>query len=566
VACVVSSPPTIEAAAVFFNPAVGALGIQVAGQDADHDVVSVQVRLLNEAGADVLSPGQPATLLLDDLVQAAGRYQGRFSGLLPEGLPPFVTAELVVIDRQDLTSDAVEVELSAPALGVAGAPCDANFAFDLCPEGTACTPNEAQIDTCSAADAPVLVEANVYFNPATASVGVRLRGTDANTNVAGFAIELLDPMGQAIDLFGEFPFDALEQADGGFLGTTTLGLPEDTLVGQARVQAIDATGLYSEAVLVNVAPPPEVALGRPCDIFGGLDVCAPGSACADPDGRGAPECVVARAPVIATATLTFNPAAGAVGLRVTGTDLDADASGFYFDLLDGGGMSLQITAEGPFPDIAHVETAFTGSTSFDGYPGDAPNPQRARVQVVDLTGLFSEPLEVVVAAPPVVPQDGACDALAGLDVCAQGTFCVDGRCTRPAAECAPGVQTGLLNDHPVANGFRVNSDSTGNFGVDRGSCGGGAGADVWAFTAPAAGTWRFETTVSMAHDDTVLFARSLCGVPAAELACNDDAPGQGNRFSRVDLALQAGETIYLFVDGFSGSEGPYSLSATRRAP
>ena len=95
------------------------------------------------------------------------------------------------------------------------------------------------------------------------------------------------------------------------------------------------------------------------------------------------------------------------------------------------------------------------------------------------------------------------------------------------------------------------------------SCGGGGASApdmTYRWTAPAAGTYRIDTSGSAF--DTVLYVRSgSCG--GAELACNDDSGGTLQ--SQVTLNLTAGQTSLIIVDGYANSSGNYSLHITRSA-
>lgn len=93
-----------------------------------------------------------------------------------------------------------------------------------------------------------------------------------------------------------------------------------------------------------------------------------------------------------------------------------------------------------------------------------------------------------------------------------------------------------------------------------GSCGGGFGLDhTYLFTAPEAGTYVFDTFDSAS--DTVLYAlEGACEGP--ELSCNDDAYYLGSA-ARLELSLDAGDTITVVVDTFNLSDSEYLLSARR---
>ncbi|MCB9548284.1 MAG: hypothetical protein H6706_20905 [Myxococcales bacterium] len=200
-------------------------------------------------------------------------------------------------------------------------------------------------------------------------------------------------------------------------------------------------------------------------------------------------------------------------------------------------------------------------------PNPLDNVDRVRFWVVDAAGLESAPLEVDMRAPDVVELGDVCDLLGARSICAEGVFCEPqdaggARCAEPVAECGPGILTGVINDHPIAGGaFEAEGDTSDALIQPGGSCGGGAGQDVWSFTAPAGGLWRARTTLEGNNDDTVLYARSLCGVAASELACNDDDDGVGYN-SAISFPLDAGQTVYLFVDGYTGFGAPPGRAPT----
>lgn len=94
---------------------------------------------------------------------------------------------------------------------------------------------------------------------------------------------------------------------------------------------------------------------------------------------------------------------------------------------------------------------------------------------------------------------------------------------------------------------------------------------TFQWTAPAAGTWRFDTVGS--DYDTVLHVRDgLCGPTA--LGCSDDAPGVGYA-SRLELSLRARQVVTVVVSGFNahpenngplpgGGSGAYVLNINPR--
>ncbi len=120
-------------------------------------------------------------------------------------------------------------------------------------------------------------------------------------------------------------------------------------------------------------------------------------------------------------------------------------------------------------------------------------------------------------------------------------------------------------------GTTVPSTTTGTTigaGNDQGgaTCGGGGGSApdrVFEWTAPTTGTFRFDTVGSAATFDTLLYIRSGNCV-GAQLGCDDDSAG-GTK-SRIDLAMTAGQTVVVVVDGFGVHQGAFTLNITDLTP
>lgn len=91
----------------------------------------------------------------------------------------------------------------------------------------------------------------------------------------------------------------------------------------------------------------------------------------------------------------------------------------------------------------------------------------------------------------------------------------------------------------------------------QGSCGGASAPELaYTFTAPAAGTYAFDTGGSFV--DTVLYVLDgSCEGP--ELRCDDDGLAGGNA-SLTSLPLAAGQTVTVVVDGFGLVGGLVTLT------
>ncbi|MCA9706414.1 MAG: hypothetical protein KDK70_11240 [Myxococcales bacterium] len=86
------------------------------------------------------------------------------------------------------------------------------------------------------------------------------------------------------------------------------------------------------------------------------------------------------------------------------------------------------------------------------------------------------------------------------------------------------------------------------------SCSQGSAVDLLWWTAPATGTYSFDTSGS--GFDTTLSAHEDC-MPGAELGCSDDV-GQLET-SRLTLPLSAGQQVLLAIGGAGGASGSWAL-------
>jgi hypothetical protein len=105
--------------------------------------------------------------------------------------------------------------------------------------------------------------------------------------------------------------------------------------------------------------------------------------------------------------------------------------------------------------------------------------------------------------------------------------------------------------------------TAGSLDSSESSCGGTDVPDVvHRFTAPEAGTYTIDTAGS--DYDTVLavFDADCSG---EELACNDDVAGEDPSLftSEVTVSLDAGQTIFIVVDGALNESGAYTLNIHR---
>lgn len=135
--------------------------------------------------------------------------------------------------------------------------------------------------------------------------------------------------------------------------------------------------------------------------------------------------------------------------------------------------------------------------------------------------------------------------------------------TCPAEVLAEVVE---LAAHPDGEGFRYEGDTSAAMNRTSSPCGGGDAPEViHRFVAPVAGRWRFDTESTANRWDTIVSLRDLC-LDANSVTCNDD--GAYPPLSQFDANLEAGQALFVVVDGHTGGPNPdrgaYTLSVTRR--
>ncbi|MEN0062941.1 MAG: hypothetical protein AAGA48_12380 [Myxococcota bacterium] len=128
--------------------------------------------------------------------------------------------------------------------------------------------------------------------------------------------------------------------------------------------------------------------------------------------------------------------------------------------------------------------------------------------------------------------------------------------TTPSFDCVDAWAQGKVSE-------TVTGDTSEHTDRLRPSCRAGQGEDgpemLIGFTAPAAGTYRFDLVDDPSNVfDTVLVVLESCDGP--ELACDDDYNGITFQ-SRVSVTLEAGQTVIAQVDGYGDDDyGPFVLA------
>ncbi len=170
----------------------------------------------------------------------------------------------------------------------------------------------------------------------------------------------------------------------------------------------------------------------------------------------------------------------------------------------------------------------------------------------------------------------SCDPTGAIGLCPVDTYCYTEAALDPES-CRVALPTSCpadfavidLNALAAASPWMTAGDTTRstNHGGG-GTCGGGGPNDVYSFTAPAAGTYTFETSALGPNGDSLVFVRSYCQLADAtmELACNDDIDTAGGDYaSTVSVALEAAQTVFAFVDSYNGG-APSAYTITVSGP
>ena len=408
----------------------------------------------------------------------------------------------------------------------------------------------------------------------------------AGTLVAGRTLEnvrvvLVDeaaaPVFQAAAVGGAAPLvqDLVTGPDGTFHGHVIWEGPSGLLrpAVAARVVVADDAGAQSEPAVVDVTLPMPVHTGQACDPDLLVSVCVDGDACTAGrcDGDFTPRAVAARvgiraigADVVASAELTISDPQGRfLGAAVTlwndfvplispmwvGADNDPVAT--HRD-----GNRVRLTFETRITsDLGLIPADFTRYVVhvLDRRVGEV---------VDDLSG---EPQSL---DSPVAARAGdRCDAGRALNPCGEGLVCRETAeapawpsCSAPNPAACPQAPIPMAADADGYAGLappgtpRVRSQDCLLDVRD---------AAVFTFTAPRAGLWRFHAPfVAQGDADGLVSVRRACDLVDPETWACADPPSLV--LDPVDVALQAGETVYPFVH--SMSPGRVRLTAAWQGP
>ncbi len=121
-------------------------------------------------------------------------------------------------------------------------------------------------------------------------------------------------------------------------------------------------------------------------------------------------------------------------------------------------------------------------------------------------------------------------------------------------DICPGVEIALgpvVDDQQIGSVGGTTTTVLPQYG---GSCGGSANDTVYLVTPTVAG----QLTATLTSDfDAILHARSTCDDPLSEVGCED--AGLDSEPETVSFEVSPGVPVYLFVDGYGGEAGSFTL-------
>ncbi|MBU1432967.1 hypothetical protein KKF91_20705, partial [Myxococcota bacterium] len=604
--CRMTYAPTVTGVELFSDGETSAL--RVMGTDQDMNTSGLYLKLLNEAD-ETLAEGEGG---FNQISWAEDVYTGviYLDGPFPEDL---VTLQIKAIDDDGEESELFEMAVTAEDISAAteaaeGEPCDEVRVVSACVDGFFCT------DGVCAADAPCPEAWGAEYPSLSDAEGWMISGDTTGSEIdslgtcgggSGAAIYTFTAAEAGVYLFSTTAPEAAPCAERGVAcedGTTCdFGSMGDTACASdeecGENEACMDTGFFGAycTALICGGSADTVLYGRYVCNSGDVanEVCnddADGllSTIAmeidaeqsvylfvdgyDWQGNYGLKAEMASAPEISTAEVYYNAETGLTGVMITGDDVNNDIVGFHFELLDADNNAIDLGE-----DVLFIERSFnTVDPEIEGFAGRASftintgiQPAHAVVRLMDASELMSEALEVTPMMPEMLEEGAACDPeMAAFAFCAGESLCIGGEapvCTVLQTECPATIPV-----EPFATEGSSPWSVEGEVGADAAmidpSCGSESPYSGYAFTAPAAGDYWVHLEPVGEGFDTVLSARHYCGETNRDLACNDDgvdAAGEDlDLRSGLSLTLEEGEIVYLFVTGYSGALGGFTMIIT----
>lgn len=142
-------------------------------------------------------------------------------------------------------------------------------------------------------------------------------------------------------------------------------------------------------------------------------------------------------------------------------------------------------------------------------------------------------------------SDDGCSATCRIESAFDGDVC-------------PGVALALTQDGANYHAT-VSGTTAGAYNHYGSNCGGGSGADVvYTFTPASSGKAIVKLTADFMG---IVSARQTCADGKSELACGDIATAAGGN-KAIEIPVYAGSAVSLFVDGYAGTSGNFTIDVT----
>lgn len=272
---------------------------------------------------------------------------------------------------------------------------------------------------------------------------------------------------------------------------------------------------------------------------------------------------------------------GAIGVKFEGRTGASPAQMVYVDFLDAAGAQLGL-ASGWGEWFARPDRFFSQSSAgkveqlgerVAGYISALDDslegrPERVRVTLRDREQKDSEPVEAELEQPlPESRENGAaCDPFEVLDRCGDGALCdvVNGAgrvaptCQVPEATCP--LDLPLLEGSVEADNSDSPDSTDSSCTFTRGRLGNDQGH---TFVAKRSGTHRFRAEETDYQAALSLSVRKICnfGRPGdSELGCVHQLDAGEGLPLVLDVELEAGQSVFVFVESSWVNGGKYALS------
>lgn len=537
--CVVPEPPQLDTVEVWIEgEALHVAGAGVAGTsatiwavlnvlDADGNVLN----LLGQAGShglDRVPVGEEGRFQVTDLFRAWGQAE-----VLARAARVEVWAESEHGRGEAITVVPGRLPRVAP-----GDACDPRRVVNRCEVGSVCTEGADRVVACQP------WSARAWRHGTAVAVRMDIPTADRWTN--------LQPQIEAQVYRGGLQPSAPYE---GWALMMWADLPEAT---EIRVGFATNGSLGEEASqLVPIEVLPVRALGAECDVDRFMDVCEAASACQ------AGRCVGWAPPVIDEArafdAMYFG---GGHVLQLEGHDAEGDVERIDVSLVDQDGEVLVTWPTQPVRPWLILEEA--GPRFVVRWQGAAGlRGAGLRVQLTDAQGVMGPAVVAPFEASDVVGAGEACQFDGAPAVCDGETVCVSqpgqswphGVCEPAEFDCPADWPVAVLTPGSVQGEVGA-VDRTeicpANFGQGR-----RVPEDVYRFTAPEAGAWRFSAQQVGGASMAVAVRRACADAGwGSEVACDTGVD--------VRVPLAEGETVYLVVEPVApNAVGRYFLTAER---